>query len=45
MLLVCKTRLVIESYCVTLSIAVHTGGVAKNDVWLVAKQKKDFENT
>ena len=31
--------------CVTLSIAVHTGGPAKNDVWLVATQKKDFENT
>ena len=45
MLLVWKTRLVIESYCVTLSITVHTGGPAKNNVWLVATQKKEFENT
>ena len=44
-LLVWKTRLVIESYCVTLSITVHTGGPDKNDVWLVATQKKEFENT
>ena len=34
MLLVWKTRLVIESYCVTLSITVHTGGPAKNNVFL-----------
>ena len=29
-----------KSLKLTLSIAVHRGGLAKNDFWLVAKQKK-----
>ena len=36
----CYSRCWTKSLKLTLSIAVHRGGLAKNDFWLVVKQKK-----